>query len=499
MSFENEILLAYHSADDEPIPGSNKGWVSNFNRFLSTLLEQISGHTPKIRLITESETDLSLYSDSTVLITLFSKNFLKNEILIKGIHEFAKNSQKQEGLVIDGLSRLFKVIKFPFDIDDLLPEYSNILTYDFYQIDPLTGEPQEFQRFFGNDAERSYWMKLVDMAYDIYQIQNKVLEEAKTVDEELSDKNKTIYLANTGVDMIIQRDIVKRELLRHGYKVLPNHSLPKEVNALESVVKEDLAKCCLSIHLIGEDYGYKPKGSDLSVVDLQNQIAAQHTRDILSYNEESDAQEKFSRLIWLSPDLKNVSERQKIFIEDLKSDAASLDEAEVLQIQLQELKSIIREELVTGGRFKTKEVKLASDEVVVNGDIVYVIFDKVDKEKTKPIIEYLQNKGLHVVTSLYEGDLIDLRYLHQENLRRCDASLIFYGNSSKEWIKTKLQDILKAPGFGRVKPMKASAVYLENKSTFDQNNIRSNEVMILGEGEFEPQSIEPFLTKLEIQ
>ena len=122
---------------------------------------------------------------------------------------------------------------------------------------------------------------------------------------------------------------MKRELLRHGYKVFPNHSLPKEAGALESMVKDDLSKCCLSIHLIGEDYGYKPKGSELSVVDLQNQIAAKHTRDVAEFNEKSENKEKFSRLIWLSPDLKNVSERQKIFIEDLKSDAASLEEAEV--------------------------------------------------------------------------------------------------------------------------------------------------------------------------
>ena len=255
----------------------------------------------------------------------------------------------------------------------------------------------------------------------------------------------------------------------------------------------------MSIHLIGEDYGYKPKGSELSVVDLQNKIAAQYTRDILEYNETSDKKEKFSRLIWLSPDLKNVSERQKIFIEDLKSDAASLDEAEVLQIQLQELKSIIREELVTGGRFKTRDVKLAEKITEISGTVVYVIFDKFDKEKVKPFIEYFDKKGLHVVASIYEGDLIDLRYLHQENLRRCDAAFIYYGGASKEWIRTKLQDILKAPGFGRVKAMKANAIYLEDNSSFDENNLTTNDAMILGDGDFNPDSLEPFLTKLEIK
>jgi hypothetical protein len=497
MSLENEILMAYHSADDEPIGGTSKGWVTNFNRFLGTLLEQISGIKPNIILIDETESDSSKYSNSAVFIALLSKKFLTNKNLIQRVNTFAGDAKKRGDLVSDDLSKFFKVIKFPIEVDDLLPEYSNILTYDFYQIDSLTGEPQEFKHFFGNDAERSYWMKLVDMAYDIYQIQNKFKEVINEEEEEKIDKEKTIYLANSGVDMIVQRDIVKRELLRHGYKVLPNHSLPKEADALMTAVKADLDRCCLSIHLIGEDYGYRPKGSEFSVVDLQNRIAAEHTRDIIEYNEKSE-KKKFSRLIWLSPDLKNVSERQKIFIEDLKSDAVSLDEAEVLQIQLQELKAIIREELVTGGRFKSRDVKLA-DEITDSGTVVYVIFDKNDREKTKPIIEYLTKKGLHVVTSLYVGDLIDLRYLHQENLRRCDAALIYYGDSSKEWISTKLQDILKAPGFGRVKQMKVNAVYLEDKSKFDQNSFKNNNAMILGEGKFEPISIEPFLAKLEIQ
>lgn len=496
MNFEYEILLTYHTSDDEPIGGGNKGWVTNFNRFLSTLIEQISGSKPKIKMISEVESDLEHYSKAAVVVSILSPDFLKNESLVKGVLAFAAGAKDKEGLVVDGVSRLFKVIKYPLDVDEYLPQFADLLTYDFYQIDPLTGEPQEFRRFFGDDAERSYWMKLVDMAYDIYQIHNRLNEEITASTEPAIEKAKTIYLANTGVDMIIQRDIVKRELIRHGYRVLPEHSLPKEVNGLEVMVKVDLDQCCLSIHLIGEDYGYKPKGTELSVVDIQNRIASKHTYDIHDHNRAHGVVEKFSRLIWLSPELKNVSERQKIFIEDLKSDAASLDEAEVLQMPLQELKSIIREELVTGGRFKNHEIKL-SDDIVDEGNLVYLICDKPDLDSSKPIADYLKKKGLKVVTSLFEGDLVDLRYLHQENLRRCDASLIYYGRSSEEWIKTKLQDILKSPGFGRVKKLKATAVYLEGDSNLDIKHLEKNKAMVLGNGAFSPETMEPFLAKLE--
>jgi len=498
MSKEQKIILAYHSADDLPIEGSSKGWVTNFNKFLSTLIEQVSGELPTIKMVTENDTHVESFNECEILICVLTKDFLNNPSLTNGVNGFASSAREKNTLIIEGIPRLFKVIKFPLDIDQFLPEYADILTYDFYQIDPLTGEPQEFKRFFGNEAERSYWMKMVDMSYDIYQIQTKLTELETSTEEgkEIIGKDKTIYLANSGVDMIIQRDIVKRELIRHGYKVLPDHSLPKEVSSLESMVVEDLGKCCLSIHLIGEDYGYKPKGSELSVVDIQNRLASKHTFDVHDKKKKGGGNDKFSRLIWLSPDLKNMSERQKIFIEDLKSDAAALDEAEVLQMPLQELKNIIREELVTGGRFKAKETKY-DDQLPEEGNLIYLICDQMDKETIVPVVDFLKEKGFNVVSSIFEGTLVDLRYLHQENLRRCDASLIYYGKSNEDWIKTKLQDLLKAPGFGRTKPMKATAVFTEDKTKIDESKIRNATTMVLGDGAFSPEKLDPFLAKLQ--
>ncbi|PIB35820.1 hypothetical protein BFP72_10665 [Reichenbachiella sp. 5M10] len=497
MEFEYDILLAYHTLDDQPIGGGEKGWVTNFYRFLSTLVEQVSGRPSKIKLVNENDSHVDLYNSSATLVAIFSKDFLNNPTLINGVNLFASSAKENGSLQLGGISRLYKVIKFPIDVDEYLPDYSDILSYDFYQIDSLTGEPQEFRRFFGNEAERSYWMKMVDMAYDIHQVQQKLAElstEQSSVAE--IEKDKTIYLANSGVDMIIQRDIVKRELIRHGYRVLPDQSLPKEVHSLEVAVKRDLESCCLSIHLIGEDYGYTPRGSELSVVDIQNKIASQYTYEVHEKNKKKRGGDKFSRLIWLSPDLKNVTERQKIFIEDLKSDAAALDEAEVLQIPLQELKSIIREELVTGGRFKAKEIhedRSLPDE----GNIIYLICDQLDVESSQPIAGYLKEKGYNVVTTLFEGKLMDLRYLHQENLRRCDASLIYFGKSSEDWMKTKLQDLLKAPGFGRTKPMKVTAIFAEDMDKVEQQNVQLTRTMILGGSGFTPGALDPFLAKLE--
>ena len=164
------------------------------------------------------------------------------------------------------------------------------------------------------------------------------------------------------------------------------------------------------------------------------------------------------------------------------------------------LRTIIREELVTGGRFQNKRDIKGLDKETKDDQtkIIYLIADRRDVEATDEIQEYLKNQGFNVVSPSYEGDLVDLRYIHQENLRRCDGSIIYFGESSEEWIKTKLQDLLKAPGFGRNKPLMAKAVYFKGSKEIDKEHYEKNNAMVLGNnGNFAPDHLKPFLTKME--
>ena len=162
-----------------------------------------------------------------------------------------------------------------------------------YQLDPDSGEIREYTDYFSTEAERQYWMKIVDLAYDIFDTLVFYREERKTEVRNLQ-KRKTIYLAETGHDLSVQRNIIKRELQRHGYLVLPNQTLPGNLHDLEKTVRKDLLESNLSIHLIGSAYGEIPVGAERSVVDLQNKLAAE--KSIKSREDNED----FTRLIWIS-------------------------------------------------------------------------------------------------------------------------------------------------------------------------------------------------------
>ena len=337
---------------------------------------------------------------------------------------------------------------------------------------------------------------MIDIAYDIIFLNDP--NQGNKAQTQEAPRDKTIYLASTGLDLLTQRDIIKRELKRHGYEVLPSRSLPKDKDELEAMVREDLVKCRMSIHMVGEDYGYKPTGSDISVVEIQNNLADAFTAEMSAYNHKHNNEKPFSRLVWLSPDLKNVSERQRIFIEDIKSKAALLDEAEVLQIQLQELKSIIKEELVTGGRINfLKYMENVDGSSGGGSQQVYLITDKADLDGSKKLSKILEKQGLKVLLPAFEGEVADIRTVHQENLRRCDGSIIYYDKANPEWIRTKLSDLLKAPGMGRSKPLKVKAIYMPEDKPIDQEQMNKTKTLVLNDdGSMKLERFAPFLSQL---
>lgn len=496
MKEKKEILLVYSDEDNKPIEGLGQGWVSNFHKFLQNLLSQLQKDESTVTMVNAGSLSADQVGKAGMILVIATPA-LANETVATGLlQQWVVQKQSKEELDVAGVSRFLKIRKKNFEVDEVFPEASNHLSYDLFYYDGLSGKTSEYTRFFGSDNEQGFWMKLIDIAYDIIHL----MEPKEKVEEvSVTPREKTIYLASTGLDLLTHRDIIKRELKRHGYEVLPSKSLPKDFKELEESIIQDLIKCRMSIHLVGEDYGYKPEGSDLSVVEIQNNLADEHTAQISAYNSRHGNDKPFSRLIWLNPDVKSMMERQRIFVEDIKSKAALLDEAEVLQIQLQELKSIIKEELVKGGRINFRRFQQVADDAAAGEEKqVYLITDRADFEASKKLEEFLKKEGLRVLLPAFEGDVADIRTVHQENLRRCDGSIIYYGNANSEWIRTKLSDLLKAPGLGRSKPLKVKAVYLPEEKSIDREHFNKTKTMVLADdGSLKPDQLTPFISQLK--
>ncbi|MBT1697479.1 hypothetical protein KK083_11370 [Fulvivirgaceae bacterium PWU4] len=481
MGFEIDVLIVFAEKDNEA-PKNELGWVSQFKKFLELMLNQVLGEKSKILLKADYDSITAPELDKVgVLVPVLSKEFIQSGKCLDHVETFYKRIESASKT----RSRVFKVFKTPLSPGEQPPRLRDLIGYDMYQLDVESGEIREYTDYFSTEAERQYWMKMVDLAYDIYDTLLQLKEETSRAEIKNIYKRKTIYLAETGHDLSVQRNIIKRELQRHGYVVLPNQTLPNNVADLEKVVQRDLTESNLSIHLIGSAYGEIPAGSERSVVDIQNKLAAEKSLRA------KESHEDFTRLIWISPTLVNASERQKGFIENIKRDVEAQEGAEILQTPLEDFKNIMREELVESGERKPSED--------VGGRSVYLMHDRMDVNDVKPIKEVLEKAGFRVLVPEFEGELLEVRKKHIDNLRTFDAAIIYKGKVNEQWVRMKALDLLKAPGFGRKKPIIGKAILTPPGSTLNAEAFKSQNLRVI---ESDPQrsveSIKSFIQEFNV-
>ncbi|NMF64374.1 DUF4062 domain-containing protein [Brasilonema octagenarum] len=452
MGFENDIFISYAHIDNQPLSEGQEGWISDFHRALEIRLAQLRGEKPKIWRDEKlqgndyfGDTIVERFPKVVLLLSVLSPRYVKSEWCIKELQKFCEAAAMTGGVRLAEKSRIFKVIKTPIARNEHPPEVQELLGYEFYQLDQ-SGRPIEYSKIFGVEAERNYWTKINDLAYDIKQMLDSFSshdDNGAAKQNPVASTGTTIYLAETTFDLVEERNKVKRELQQRGYVVLPEQSLSPYYPDFEQVVCENLERCKLSIHLIGAKYGIVPEGADKSVVVLQNELAVKH----------SQKSPEFLRLVWMPVGLQPQEPRQEELIQSLQS------EPNLLQTSLEELKTIIKDKLNSKPQ-PPKEV------IAEDGPLrVYLICDQRDLEAIAPLDDYLYNQGFEVILPLFEGDEAQVRQDHQEQLQMCDVVIIYCGNIQEPWLRTKLGDLRKIYGYGRSKPMLAKGIYMGEPHT----------------------------------
>ena len=241
--------------------------------------------------------------------------------------------------------------------------------------------------------------------------------------------------------------------------------------------------CSLAIHLIGSSFGHAPEGTQKSIIDIQNRLASEWSR---VNQEKNKTKDETMRFIWISPNLRAAGERQLTFIENVKRDVSALEGAEILQTPLEDFKNIIREELFSEKEKSVLSRRMADD----NGDSaqkVYLIHDRVDQSSIAPIKNQIEKMGYSVLEPSFKGNLLDLREDHIQNLRKLDFALIYQGQVNDQWVRMKLLDLLKAPGFGRNKPILNKGVVVSKFSKGEFEKLNSDKrVDVIHESGSEP-------------
>ena len=67
---------------------------------------------------------------------------------------------------------------------------------------------------------------------------------------------------------------------------------------------------------------------------------------------------------------------------------------------------------------------------------------------------------------------------HYEYLVKTGSVIICDFNSNGFWIKSKLMDLIKAPGFGRTEQFKVKAIYTTQKNRYKDLSINSENIIL---------------------
>lgn len=501
MDFENDVFLSYAHIDDQVLAEGQKGWISSLHRALEVRLAQLLGKEPKIWRDPKLQGN-DVFADRliehlprvAVLVSILSPRYVKSEWCQRELSEFLKACETTGGGRLAHKLRVFKVVKTPVPLDQHPAHLQPVLGYEFYTVEPHSGRSRELHAAAQPDAQRLYWDKLDDLAHDIADLLSALDREASGAPTPPSAEAPagTVYLAETSSDLKERRDSIKRELQGHGYTVLPDQPLPLVASEAAATAREQLTRCRLSIHIVGQNYGIVPEGATTSIVALQHELAIERA-----------AAGDFVRLIWMPPGVPSDDERQQRFIEQLETDPRNDTGADLLKTSIEDFKSVLHVRLTPPAPPEPEPEPQPAPSAVPTTQSddspkrIYLICDQRDLDKTRDVEDLLFDQQFEVILPVFDGDEARVRHDHEENLADCDAALVYYGAGNELWLRSKLRELQKIAGYGRTKPILGKAVYVASPDTPEKRRFRTHDAIVINQGEsLTPAALEPFLSRL---
>lgn len=488
MPFEKDIFISYAHIDNESPLEGHEGWVSQFHRALEVRVAQLLGKKPSVWRDPKlqgndifAETLVDTMPKVALLVSVLTPRYVQSEWCIRELKEFSKASEQTGGVRHADKARLFKVVKTPVPPERHPSEIQPLLGYEFFRTDPETGRVRELDQVFGPDAQREFWARLDDLAHDIADLLQRLGDEATAAASAASPapsgslpaaatsgSKGTVYLAPTTADMRDAYDVLKRDLQRHGYAVRPEGMLPLIAEECEAYVRDELAGCSMSIHVIGGTYGLVPEGATESIVALQHELAV-----------ERGADDGFKRLIWIPRNLEPADERQAELIRQIRNDPRMAGNVDLLEVSLEDLKTVVHHELSPPAAASRGGAGASGDEAADDLTRIYLICDQRDQDASSDVQAFLFDRGYEVILPAFEGDESEVREDHEENLRVCDAALVYYGAGNELWLRRKLRELQKAAGLGRTQRLTAKGILVAPPTNPAKERLRTREAVVM--------------------
>jgi len=488
--FENDVFISYSHRDNQLVPGWKEGWVSELHQTLKQRVGTLLGKDPRIWRDSQQAGNVDFTADfleqlrkTAVLVSILSPSYFNSPYCPRELEAFCKACESSGGLHVGNHARIFKVLKTQIpELERLPPPLHKSLVYEFFSVDEMTERVREYWRVFGEEAGQKFIQKVDDLAQDI----SRLLRQLTGL---VRPPRGSVYLALTTSDLKEARESLRRDLDRSGYAVLPDGLLLDTSPQIKAAVCEDLARCQLSIHMIGRNYGTVPEEGELSLPELQNDLAAERSRTA-----------GLPRLVWFAPGQPVENERQKAFIHRLQTEPELQGRMDPLEGSLEDLKNAVYRALaprpeppapggsgpgVSGARTAPSQVYLICHR------------DDRDQAAVEKLRDLLYAAGCEPTLPLFEGDETEMREDQENNLRTCAAVLFYWGAGNEAWRRRKQSEVQKSAGL-RPGGAPLTALYVAPPMSRDKENLRTH-VLTLRPAVEEPTAalLAPFLVPIQ--
>jgi hypothetical protein len=406
-SFKNDLFISYAHLDNLPMPGSTSkdGWVTKFQDMLVYMLTGRIGREPKIwrdeRLVGNQDFEAEILDQlrsAALLISVVSGRYVLSQWCEKEVDNFSKTAQSDPNIA-NNRTRVLKVIKFP-DVDDSkLPQVmQRALGYPFYMQDDQKTE-RELDPEYGENFKKRWYDQIAKLAVDVAQLIKEMdaaaassvsssapagASQAAAATGSAVSAKPLVFVAECSKDRRDDRNAIIAELRGSDYTVLPDEELPDDEQGYIGEMDNLLARCKLSIHLVGSGYGVIPDGtSEKSVSVLANERAIERCKT-----------SQMKRIIWLPSGTSATSDKQKLFIKALEEDAEAQYGADLITGTIEDLKRAIHDGL---RKIETPEIAASDKGTLFFADCS---FDRRDDRDA--VIEEMRSAGYRI---LPEGQL----------------------------------------------------------------------------------------------
>jgi hypothetical protein len=508
--FDEDVFISYaHNDDDGPYSTEPRRWVAQLHSDLEQRVKVHLGAKPSLWRDCEIRNNedfekkiLNRLVHTATLLSIISPSFVRREWCIRELEAFAANAESF-GIRVDDdrKKRIFKVEKVEVDPSVLPSPLQGSGSYKFYGPDPQTGKVHEYRSKLGTEFGLRYFEQMDELARDIAIVLRGLTP--KPADEQRSQVQvPVVYLAETTPDLVEQANEIRRDLKGRGYTVVPPGDLPYEGAQFQAAARAYLERSAISIHLIGREYGAIPQGEPYkSRAWIQTDLAG-----------ECGKNGNFIRLVWMPRELPATDEKQTKFISHLLEDPAAQAGTDVLQTNLEELKTLLQSKLselrfgqpVTQGvpEQVPRAVRAAMPRAHTSSDEplrIYIICEQADYKSASltELKKYLFRRGYEPILPSANDNEKEALQEHADNMALCDVALIYYGAGSEKWFNTKLMDFRKFLS-RRERPVLAKGVYIAPPGTAAKIAVETHEAkVVFGSDPFSPEALEQFIPEID--